>query len=613
MALIAIGVVLIRTAWLCDDAFITFRTVENFVGGIGMRWNPADRVQVFTHALWFFAVSAVRAVTGELYLTVLALSVLLTLTTVALLVWRVAASIPMAVFAALALVGSRAFVDYSTSGLENPLTNLLLVAFVLVWSTTSESGSTRRLGWLSLLSSLLMTNRLDAGLLVLPALVVEAWRLGRRSLAPLAAGMLPFLVWETFSVVYYGFLLPNTVYAKLPPNIAAADLWPHGLMYLADVWQQDPVVLPVVGAAVVATLLVVRRDWTVGLGLLLSLLLTVRVGGDFMSGRFFAAPFVMAVAVLSRYVVFEGRALAWAPAAAVLGCAALCPLPPVMSNSAYDGRYEPPSGITDERRYYFQNSGLIRKTGFSTGIVTRREANVKRVVARGQKVAVTISVGFDGYFAKQQLHIIDSAGLADPLMARLPTTVPWRVGHYLRTTPPGYAATLESGTNVIDDPGVAAFYEKLALVTRGPLWSADRWAAVVDLNLGRSSYLLDSYARGYVGVRASAALGYRPPDADRDPDATTSFDAGLTLFLDRPHRMRAVEFQLDAAHDYAVVYLLRGRQTHVADVLGPPAASDTITEHRQTLPDSIGDVDQIRIVPKRGGGPCRLAQWRVIE
>ena len=36
-------------------------------------------------------------------------------------------------FGLLALIGSRAFMDYSTSGLENPLTHLLLACFLAVY------------------------------------------------------------------------------------------------------------------------------------------------------------------------------------------------------------------------------------------------------------------------------------------------------------------------------------------------------------------------------------------------------------------------------------------------------------------------------------------------
>jgi hypothetical protein len=43
--------------YICDDAFITFRTVDNFIHGYGLRWNTIERVQTFTNPLWMFLVS----------------------------------------------------------------------------------------------------------------------------------------------------------------------------------------------------------------------------------------------------------------------------------------------------------------------------------------------------------------------------------------------------------------------------------------------------------------------------------------------------------------------------------------------------------------------------
>jgi arabinofuranosyltransferase len=45
------AVVLCRTAWVGDDAYITFRTVDNLVHGYGARWNVDERVQAYTHPL----------------------------------------------------------------------------------------------------------------------------------------------------------------------------------------------------------------------------------------------------------------------------------------------------------------------------------------------------------------------------------------------------------------------------------------------------------------------------------------------------------------------------------------------------------------------------------
>ena len=46
-----LGVVLSQ-AWVSDDAFITFRVIDNFVNGYGLRWNVDERVEVYTHPLW---------------------------------------------------------------------------------------------------------------------------------------------------------------------------------------------------------------------------------------------------------------------------------------------------------------------------------------------------------------------------------------------------------------------------------------------------------------------------------------------------------------------------------------------------------------------------------
>jgi len=85
LLLLAYAIVLVRTAWMCDDAFITLRTVDNFVQGYGLVWNVGERVQAYTHPLWMFLLSAFYAFTREPYFTTLAISMALSLATVTLL------------------------------------------------------------------------------------------------------------------------------------------------------------------------------------------------------------------------------------------------------------------------------------------------------------------------------------------------------------------------------------------------------------------------------------------------------------------------------------------------------------------------------------------------
>src|SRR5436190_12749562 len=80
--------ILYRTAWLSDDSYITLRSVDNFVNGLGPVWNPAERVQVFTHPLWYLLLSAVYFFTHEAFFTTLGISLLISVTVFALFAFR---------------------------------------------------------------------------------------------------------------------------------------------------------------------------------------------------------------------------------------------------------------------------------------------------------------------------------------------------------------------------------------------------------------------------------------------------------------------------------------------------------------------------------------------
>ena len=47
-----------RNAWVSDDAYITFRSIENVRAGYGLGYNVNVRVQAFTHPLWMLLLSS---------------------------------------------------------------------------------------------------------------------------------------------------------------------------------------------------------------------------------------------------------------------------------------------------------------------------------------------------------------------------------------------------------------------------------------------------------------------------------------------------------------------------------------------------------------------------
>ena len=125
--------VVVWRAWVSDDAFITLRTVDNALNGYGLRWNAVERVQAYTHPLWMLATLGLTVVVGSAYKAVVWLSVACSVVAAGLVVSRLARGAFQACLAAVLAGSSTAFLDFATSGLENPLTHLLLAAFVVVW------------------------------------------------------------------------------------------------------------------------------------------------------------------------------------------------------------------------------------------------------------------------------------------------------------------------------------------------------------------------------------------------------------------------------------------------------------------------------------------------
>ena len=118
------------------------------------------------------------------------------------------------------LLSSKAFMDFSTSGLENPLTHLLLLVFL--WAWWDLAADRRRLAVLSLIAALCMLNRLDLVLIVGPAVAVASWQFGRKATAPVIVGAMPVILWLAFATFYYGTPFPNTAYAKLSTGMTTA-------------------------------------------------------------------------------------------------------------------------------------------------------------------------------------------------------------------------------------------------------------------------------------------------------------------------------------------------------------------------------------------------------
>jgi len=112
LALFAYALVVLRSAWLTEDSYITFRTVDHFANGFGLRWNIVERVQTYTNPLWMLLVSLCYLTTGEIFYTAITLSVATSMLAVFLFSRHLAASPVAALLGVALLCSSKGFIDY---------------------------------------------------------------------------------------------------------------------------------------------------------------------------------------------------------------------------------------------------------------------------------------------------------------------------------------------------------------------------------------------------------------------------------------------------------------------------------------------------------------------
>ncbi|MCK5491744.1 MAG: hypothetical protein KAJ14_01380, partial [Candidatus Omnitrophica bacterium] len=387
------------------------------------------------------------------------------------------------------MIFSKAFVDYSTSGLENPITHLLIVIFFILYFKDEEGE--RKLFNLSLIASLAVLNRMDIVLIFLPALLVIYFRGDKlKGLLIAAAGFSPFILWEIFSLFYYGFPFPNTAYAKLNTGISQIELIQQGFYYFLYSFYFDPLTPIVLLAGL--TIPIVSKNRTLlplTIGIAFYMIYILNIGGDFMGGRFLSAPLLCSIIVISKtdFISLRIRRTQIAIIITVIMLGLLSPKPTIFSTANYGlgpkifkaFRFGPNivnmyHGITDQRMWYYEFTGLLNNV-FERKIYKYSLIQYAQQLRKsGQRVLIKDIIGMLGFYSGSNMHIIDPRALSDPLLSKLPSTEFWRgghkprpgekkwiIGHFTRRIPIGYTETITTGENKLQDMYLRKYYDKL--------------------------------------------------------------------------------------------------------------------------------------------------------
>jgi arabinofuranosyltransferase len=357
----------------------------------------------------------------------------------------------------------------------------------------------------------------------------------------LVAG-LPLASWELFSLVYFGSLVPNTSVAKLNTGLPRFTLIERGFNYFLQPTWNDPLSL---------LLLLVGLPWGLArgraptrgfcVGAVLYLSYIVCIGGDFMAGRFLAGPVLIAVLTLLELAPLPTLAVQGGLVALVLALSFVpagsnwsAPRPsPGVWQAFFDTCLR---GVCDERALYGPYSNW-RNPGVG-GVQPADPLALKGALwsQHPELPRVSGSIGYTGFFAGPAVFIVDYYGLSDPLVARLsydPSLKAWTPGHFKRCVPLGYPEATQVGPRALLDPALREYYSKIWIVTRGPLWSLERWRAIWQLNT--SAWRFDTKY-----TCRSSTLSDNPSSRSRSALDAEGCDARDVLRDHQPNKQRGM-------------------------------------------------------------------------
>jgi arabinofuranosyltransferase len=329
---LALGFLLSRTLafyhpdGLIDDAYISFRYAENFAAGNGLVFNPGERVEGYTNFLWTLLLAGTTRLGFDIIPASMVLAGACAIVTLGVLYWVgrrmvqegagvVVAALPMVLWVAHGSVAR-----YILSGMETLLFTLVLA---VAWVSTIYARRPFLTGLLFGIAALTRPEGvLYGGVAWLWLLVVTPSNERRRTALHFLAGAAlvyaPYFSWR-FS--YYGYLFPNTYYAK-----ASGFQWERlmrGIEVLGYTINQSALAVPGVVALLALLTQNKRMVQLGGVVVGVTLLYFVYVGGDFVI--WFGPRFLMPIFPLFFVGVAWGvqRVATWFPTPILRNGAAL--------------------------------------------------------------------------------------------------------------------------------------------------------------------------------------------------------------------------------------------------------------------------------------------------
>ncbi len=307
--------------YLSDDGYIDFRSARNLADGHGPVWNlDGTRVEGYMSILWVGMLAGAAKIGLSIPETGRYLGFAFGAGALAML-FPLARALPggdrhplAPVLAALLLAAAGPFALWTFAGMELPL--LLLLALVAIWLHLREDAAEPFvIPWSGIFFALAAMARPEAGIFAAITAVFKLVRL--RETPARRSRLIQFLVWCGVIVLlygayfawrydYYGYLLPNTFYAKVG---SGRDMANRGIHYLASRGDEYGGLLLAAGIAAFLAQARPLRTALYAVSLILAWIVWMPFsGGDtLLRGRFLAPvlPLLYLVAVLGAALILE--------------------------------------------------------------------------------------------------------------------------------------------------------------------------------------------------------------------------------------------------------------------------------------------------------------------
>lgn len=529
------------TAWVVEDAFITFRTVDNFWNGYGLRWNIDERVMTYTHPLWMLLLLIIRGISNNLFIGSLILCFIFTFLTIRYLVIYKKNYLLLAI-GLLALLSSRAFIDYSTSGLENPLVHFLILTLIVQFLIKEN----KNIAIYSLIVGLILLTRLDLVFFVLPICFYVFYFSVRdfgliKTIGRIFLGAIPFFSWCLFATYYYGSFIPNTAWAKLNHGISKELLWHQSYLYFSSLLKFDTLTFFII--ILIPPLYLFKSDnikiKIISISCLFGLFYVFNVGSDYMLGRFVSVYFLVSIVILvfgdikplsSNFhkivlTLFTTASFAFSintytemyitlhmfllffiliivfqkyftinkiiPSIALLITLCFFTYMSIFGFVGHKvGQAFASTGITDERFFYAPSNRMLNLESLDNREIKHQFvyeglALTKYYESSNNRFFIWTHIGMTGYSMNPKIHLIDPLGLGDPFLAQYPMWhSTWRIGHHPRYLKDSYIISTMQGKNLMKDEDDRAVLNDIWLLSKAKLNNPERMGAIIRLHKG---------------------------------------------------------------------------------------------------------------------------------